>query len=65
MIYERFIYEYLTTVPSGITEDLYLVYGIQALLIIGTFTFGIFLVPSLTNSIFSGRSGESILPDRL
>jgi hypothetical protein len=65
MIYERFIYQYLTTVPPGITEDLYLVYGIQALVIIGTFTFGILLVPSLTSSIFSGRSGESILPDRL
>lgn len=65
MIYERFIYEYLTTVPQGITEDHYLTYGIQALVIIGTFTFGILLVPSLTSSIFSGRSGESILPDRL
>jgi len=29
------------------------------------FAVGILLVPSLTNSIFSGKSGESVLPSRL
>ena len=64
MIFERFIFQYLTTLPSGITEDLYMLYGIQAFVIIGVFTFGILLVPSLTSSIFSGRGGESVLPNR-
>jgi TrbL/VirB6 plasmid conjugal transfer protein len=64
MIFERFIFQYLTTLPAGITEDYYLVYGVQALVIVGVFAAGILLVPSLTNSIFSGRGGESVLPER-
>ena len=65
MIFERFIFQYLTTLPSGITEDYYLVYGLQALVIVGVFSAGILLVPSLTSSIFSGRGGESVTPIRL
>ena len=65
MVFERFIYNYLTTLPEGITEDLYMLYGVQALVIIGVFVVGILLVPSLTHSIFSGGGGESVLPDRL
>ena len=65
MVFERFIFNYLTTLPPGITEDLYMLYGLQALVIIGVFVVGILLVPSLTSSIFSGRGGESVLPDRL
>ena len=65
MIFERFVFQYLTTLPPGINEDLYLVYGLQALVVIGTFIVGILLVPSLTSSIFSGQGGQSILPDRL
>src|SRR5437016_755434 len=55
MIFERFVFQYLTTVPQGITEDLYMVYGLQAVVIVGVFIAGILLVPSLTSSIFSGR----------
>jgi type IV secretory pathway VirB6-like protein len=65
MIFERFIFQYLTTLPAGITEDYYLVYGLQALVIIGVFSLGILLVPSLTSSIFSGRGGGSVFPERL
>jgi hypothetical protein len=65
MIGERFIYAYLTTLPFGITEDLYLLYAIQAIVVIATFVLGIFLIPSLTSSIFSGHAGQSVLPDRL
>jgi type IV secretory pathway VirB6-like protein len=65
MIFERFLYGYLTTLPPGITEDLYLVYGVQALVVIGVFVVGILLVPSLTSSIFSGRGGQSVFPERL
>src|SRR5579871_971704 len=65
MVFERFIYQFLTTLPPGITEDLYMLYAIQAFVIVGVFTFGILLVPSLTSSIFSGRGGESVLPSRI
>src|SRR5437660_173920 len=50
MIFERFIYQYLTTLPPGITEDQYMLYGIQSLVVIGVFTVGILLIPSLTSS---------------
>lgn len=62
MIFERFVFQFVTTLPPGITEDLYMVYGLQALVVIGVFCLGIFLIPSLTSSIFSGRGGESIFP---
>ena len=62
MVFEQFIFRYLTTLPAGITEDYYLVYGLQALVVVGVFCLGIFLVPSLTSSIFSGRGGESVFP---
>jgi hypothetical protein len=65
MIFERFIFQYVTTLPQGITEDYYLVYGLQSLVIVGVFSAGILLVPSLTSSIFSGRGGESVTPIRL
>jgi hypothetical protein len=65
MVFERFVFQFLTTLPPGITEDQYMVYGLQAFVVIGVFSVGILLVPSLTNSIFSGKSGESVLPSRL
>ena len=64
MVFERFIYQYLTTLPPGITEDLYMLYAVQALVVIGVFVIGILLVPSLTHAIFSGGGGHSVLPDR-
>jgi len=65
MIFERFIFRYLTTLPPGITEDYYLVYGLQAIVVIGVFAVGILLVPSLTSSIFSGRGGESVIQEQV
>ena len=65
MIFERFLFQFLTTIPPGITEDLYMVYGLQAFVIIGVFIVGILLVPSLTNSIFSGRGGESVIQEHV
>lgn len=65
MIFEQFIYRYLTTLPPYITQAEYGVYGLQAIAVIITFCAGILLVPSLTSSIFSGRSGESVAPSRL
>src|SRR5438067_2811971 len=65
MIFERFVYRYVTTLPPAITSAEYGVYGLQAAAVIGTFCVGMILVPSLTSSIFSGSSGESILPRKL
>ena len=65
MVFERFIFQFLTTLPPGITEDQYMLYGVQAFVIIGVFTVGILMVPSLTNAIFSGGGGHSVLPERL
>jgi TrbL/VirB6 plasmid conjugal transfer protein len=65
MVFERFVFQFLTTLPPGITEDQYMIYGLQAFVIIGVFVVGILLVPSLTNSIFSGRGGESVLQEQV
>ena len=62
MIFERFVFQFLTTLPMGITEDLYMLYVLQTLVIIGTFAVGILLVPALTSSIFSGSGGLGVLP---
>jgi len=64
-VFERFLSRYLQTLPSGMRLEDQLLYGIHAVMILLTFTVGVLLVPSLTSSIFSGRSGESILPGRL
>jgi hypothetical protein len=65
MVFERFVFQFLTTLPPGITEDQYMIYGLQAFVIIGVFVVGILLVPSLTSSIFSGRGGESALQEHV
>lgn len=65
MVFEQFVYRYLTTLPPMITEAEYGVYGIQAFAVVVTFCAGILLVPSLTQSIFSGSSGESVLSTRV
>src|SRR6266446_6211915 len=62
MIFERFVYRYVTTLPPAITSAEYGVYGLQTVAVIATFCVGIILVPSLTNSIFSGSAGESLFP---
>ena len=59
MIFEQFVYRYVTTLPPTITSAEYGVYGLQAVAVILTFCVGIVLVPSLTNSIFSGNAGQT------
>ena len=62
MIFEQFVYRYVSTLPPAITAAEYAVYGLQALAVIITFCTGILLVPSLTSNIFSGQGGLSITP---
>lgn len=65
MIFERFIYRYVTTLPQGVLPAEYGIYGLQAIAVILTFVVGMLLVPSLTNNIFSGGGGESVLSPRI
>lgn len=64
MVFEQFLFRYVTTLPAGLTEEQYMTYGIQTIVVLGTFMVGILQVPSLASSIFSGRGGESVLPTR-
>jgi type IV secretory pathway VirB6-like protein len=64
MIFEQFVYRYVTTLPPAITAAEYGVYGLQAVAVIATFCVGIVLVPSLTNSIFTGIGGQSVISAR-
>src|SRR5690349_1411714 len=61
MVFEQFVFRYVTTLPPTITSAEYGVYGLQAVAVVVTFCIGIALVPSLTSSIFSGQGGQSIL----
>lgn len=65
MVFEQFVFRYLTTLPPMITQAEYGVYGLQAFAVVVTFCAGILLVPSLTQSIFSGSSGESVVSTRV
>src|SRR5580765_3243418 len=65
MIFEQFVFRYVTTLPPTVTTAEFGVYGLQAVAVVITFCVGIILVPSLTSSIFSGTAGESILPRTL
>jgi len=62
MVFERFIFRYVTTLPPTITEAEYGVYALQAIAVVITFCTGILLVPSLTTSIFSGQGGQVSFP---
>jgi hypothetical protein len=64
-VFERFLSRYLQTLPPGLRLEDQLLYGVHAVMILVTFTVGVLLVPSLTSSIFSGRSGEATTPARL
>ena len=64
MVFEQFVYRYVTTLPPTITTAEYGVYGLQAVAVIATFCVGIVLVPSLTNSIFTGIGGQSVISAR-
>ena len=65
MIFEQFVFRYVTTLPPTITAAEYGVYGLQAVAVIATFCVGMVLVPSLTNSIFTGIGGQSLISAKL
>ena len=65
MIFEQFVFRYVTTLPPMITQAEYGIYGVQAFAVVATFCMGILQVPSLTQAIFSGSSGQSTLANRI
>jgi hypothetical protein len=65
MIFEQFVYRYVTTLPPMVTQAEYGIYALQAVSVVGTFVLGMLLVPSLTSNIFTGGGGESILSPRV
>ena len=65
MVFEQFIFRYVTTLPPTITQAEYGIYALQAVAVIITFVVGMLLVPSLTSNIFSGGGGESVLSPRI
>ena len=65
MIFERFVFQFLTTVPPGVTEEGYLLYGSQSIVVLLTFILGVLLIPSLTSAIFSGTGGMSVVPTQV
>ena len=61
-VFGTFLINFLDAFPPPYTVDRLLVGGFQLIFLLFAFTYGLLKVPSLTNSLFSGRSGESALP---
>ena len=64
-VFGSFLTNFLDAFPPPYTVDRLLVGGFQLLFLLSAFTYGLLKVPSLTSSLFSGRSGESALPRSL
>jgi hypothetical protein len=61
-VFGSFLINFLDAFPPPYTVDRLLVGGFHLIALLLTFTLGLLKVPSLTNSLFSGRAGESALP---
>jgi hypothetical protein len=59
MIFEQYLYNVLTSLPSGITSDLYALYGFQVASVAIAFCLGIMLIPMLNQQLFSGGGSSS------
>ena len=57
-----FLTNFLDAFPPPYTIDRLLVGGFHLVFLLVAFVYGLLKVPSLTNSLFAGRSGESSLP---
>ncbi|MGE3957442.1 MAG: type IV secretion system protein [Vicinamibacterales bacterium] len=57
-----FLMNFLDAFPPPYTVDRILVGGFHLVFLLLAFTYGLLKVPSLTNSLFSGRAGESAFP---
>ncbi len=61
-VFGTFLINFLDVFPPPYTVDRLLVGGFHLIALLLAFTFGLLKVPSLTNSLFSGRAGESAVP---
>src|SRR6476660_2476473 len=61
-VFGSFLMNFLDAFPPPYTVDRLLVGGFHLIALLLAFTFGLLKVLSLTNSLFSGRAGESALP---
>ncbi len=61
-VFGSFSINFLDAFPPPYTVDRLLVGGFHLIFLLLAFTYGLLKVPSLTNSLFSGRAGESTLP---
>ena len=64
-VFGSFLINFMDAFPPPYTVDRLVVGGFHLVALLLAFTFGLLKVPSLTNSLFSGRSGESVLPRAL
>jgi hypothetical protein len=61
-VFGAFLINFLDAFPPPYTVDRLAVGGFHVVFLLLAFTYGLLRVPSLTNSLFSGRSGESAVP---
>jgi hypothetical protein len=61
-VFGTFLLNFLDVFPPPYTVDRIFVGGFHVVFLLMAFTLGLLKVPSVTNSYFSGRSGESALP---
>lgn len=61
-VFGTFLINFLDAFPPPYTVDRLLVGGFHIIFLLLAFTYGLLKVPSLTNSLFSGRAGESAIP---
>jgi hypothetical protein len=64
-VFGTVLINFLDAFPPPYTIDRILVGGFHLVFLLLAFTYGMLQVPSLTNSLFSGRSGEAALPRRV
>jgi hypothetical protein len=64
-VFGSFLINFLDAFPPPYTVDRLFVGGLHIVALLMAFTYGMLQVPSLTNSLFSGKSGEAALPRRI
>jgi len=63
-VFGSFLLRFLDAFPPPYTVEKILVGGFQIVFLLLAFIYGMFKVPSLANSLFTGRGGEVALPSR-
>jgi len=64
-VFGSFLINFLDSFPPPYTVDRLLVGGFHLMFLLLAFTYGLFKVPSLTHSLFTGGTGQAALPRML